>query len=163
MRFFAVLCCLVAVGVLAGCSLGPDDELRTLVKGAALPASSSFDCEWGSSSFESEPKSWYGCWDYVPGDLRRVSRRLQLRIIAQGFAVWRRTNALSVQFSAIRGADVLCVDILARGFAHARNTSPSEVDISPGQVFVDMWTTKPRESPIAAARPPCAGLPAFPE
>jgi hypothetical protein len=163
MRAYTAVVCLIAVGLLAGCSLGPNDHLRVLMKEVALPGSSSFDCEWGASSFKSEPKSWYGCWDYVPGDLEHVSQTVQSRLIARHFAVWRRRSALTVEFSALRDSDVLCVDVLARGFARGRNTSPSEVDISPGEVFVDIWTTTPRIAPPGRIRPACAALPPFPD
>lgn len=66
-RVAAALSCLVAaLGVLSGCGLRANGELRTLVE-AAAPPGSSLKCEWGSSSYEDEPKSWLGCWAYVLG------------------------------------------------------------------------------------------------
>lgn len=162
MRVSAAVAC-SALGFLAGCAPGSNGELRALIEEASFPESSSLDCEWGSSDFDHEPRSWYGCWDYVPGNLQRVSRTLRSRLAAQGFTVSSRAAVRSVQLTGVRGADTLCVDVLARGFARGRNTSPSEVDISPGEIFVDIWTTEPRESPGAAAGPACSGLPAFPE
>lgn len=162
MRVFAAV--LVAVlGLLTGCSLEPDGRLRALVKEAGFVHSGSLDCEWGSSSFENEPKAWYGCWDYVPGTVQGVGRAVRSRLDAHGFEVSSQRDVGSVQLTAVRGADTVCVDVLARGFARGRNTVAWEIDIAAGEVFVDIWTTEPRESVGLPAGSRCAALPQFPD
>ena len=162
MRVSAAAFLLVALGgLLTGCSLAPNAKLRVLVREAAFANSSSLDCEWGSSNFENEPKSWYGCWDYVPGRLETVSRALRSRLAAQRFELSSQKDVRSIQLTAVRGADIVCVDVLAQGFVRGRNTAPSEVDIPVGEIFVDIWTTEPRESARAPASPACAALPQF--
>jgi hypothetical protein len=158
----ASLCLVAALAVLTGCSLGPNGELRKIVDGVA-PPDSSLNCEWGSSSFENEPKSWYGCWNYVPGKLKPVARTFKSRLAKQGFVVSSHRYARSVQLTGVRGARTLCVDILGPGFVSGRNTSPAEVNPPRGQVFVDIWTVELPEAPAGAGIPPCAALPAFPE
>jgi hypothetical protein len=155
MRAAAVISCLVAaLGVLSGCAPGSNGELRTLVEEATLSGSSG--CEWGSSSFEAEPKSWYGCWDFASGELQRVARAYKSRLAAQGFAVSSDADALGVALTGVRGENTLCIDVLTPAFVAGRNTSPSEVDVPPGELFVDIWAVEPREAGVA----PCAPLPA---
>jgi hypothetical protein len=160
---FACSSLLAALALCAGCAPGANSELRALVEEASLPASSSYDCEWGSSSFDHEPKSWYGCWAYVPGTLESVSRTVRKRLIARRFGVSSENAEMTVELIATRGGRTICVDVLARGFVRGRNTFPSEVDIDAGEVFVDIWTVEPRESSSAASRPQCAELPRWPD
>lgn len=163
MRVLAALSCLVVLGLAAGCAVGENEELRALVEEAELGDDSSVGCEWGSSSYESEPESWYGCWNYVPGTLDDVAETFRARLAAKGFDVRSRDGVLSVQMTAVRGGETLCVDVLDRGFEAGRNTYPAEVDISPGEVFVDVWAAEPRQAAGASGVAECAELPAFPE
>ncbi len=67
----SALVCVIAVGALlglSGCTPGANDQLKRVVEAALLPGMDSSSCEWGASSFENEPSSWYGCWDYVSGE-----------------------------------------------------------------------------------------------
>lgn len=158
----AIFSLVAALAVLTGCALGPNGELRTLVD-AVAPPDSSLNCEWGSSNFENEPKSWYGCWNYVAGELQPVARAFKSRLAKQGFVVSSRRYARSVQLTGVRGVRTLCIDVLGPGFVSGRNTSPSEVNPPRGQVFVDIWTMVLPEAPVGAGIPPCAALPAFAE
>jgi hypothetical protein len=151
---------LIAFGVLAGCAPGVNDELRALIEEVELETASSSDCEWGSSSYENDPESWYGCWDYAPGSLSSVSESLRKRLTARGFRVSGRVRQARIELTGVRGTHAVCVDVLARGFVRGRNTRAEEVEISPGEVFVDIWTTEPRPS---SARPRCAELPPWPD
>ena len=153
----AVVSSFLALLALTGCAPGADGELRALIDEVALPQSSNFACEWGASSFESEPRSWYGCWDYVSDNRDRVSYRLRMRLAAAGFDVAVRANGPSAELTGIRGLKTVCVDVLPRGFAHGRNTAPSEVEIDAGEVFVDMWTVEwdaPRRADAVGSCPP---------
>ena len=159
----SIVCLVAALGVLSGCAPGANDQLRTLVEAAAAPPDSPLGCEWGSSTYENEPKSWYGCLNYESGELQKVARRFKSRLVKQGFVVSSRTDGRSVQLTAVRGGRTLCIDVLGPGFVRSRNTSPSDVDPARGEVFVDIWTTERREDPVGAAKRPCAPLPGFPE
>jgi hypothetical protein len=161
-RVSAAICLIAALAVLSGCAIVPNGDLRKLVK-AAAPAGSSLECEWGSSGFEQEPKSWYGCWVHDSGGLQRVSRAVKSRLAEQGFVVSSRGDALTVQLTGLRGGRVVCVDVLAPGFSSGRNTSASEIRLSPGEILVDVWATEPREAPVGAADPPCTAMPASPD
>lgn len=132
--------------------------MRTPVEAVAKP-DRSLDCEWGSSTFKEEPRSWYGCWNAASGSLRRVAREYESRIAAQGFVVSSRTDGLSVQLTGVLGARTLCVDVLAHGYTRARNTSPSEVNPPRGKVFVDVWAVELRETGPASR--PCRALPEY--
>jgi hypothetical protein len=138
---------------------GRNDHLKALVDEVALPGASSLDCEWGASSYDSEPRSWYGCWQYVPDSLGHAGRAVLDRLAARGFTVSLAVphDGHAVRLTGRRGADVVCVDVLERGFANGRNTAPEEIDPSPGEVFVDIWTVEPR----APGQPRCGALPAF--
>jgi hypothetical protein len=153
MRIAAALSILAVAALVAGCSLTGNDDLKRLVKEASFAGASPYDCEWGSSNFESDPKSWYGCWDYVRGTPRRVSRVVRRRLVAHGFRVTSTRGFRSVYLTAVRGSDTLCVDVLARGFRRGRNTRPSEVNPGRREVFVDIWAVEPRASTI-----PCSAL-----
>jgi hypothetical protein len=160
MRALALMVGAVMLGMNLGCAPGANGELRALVEEAELPETRYFGCEWGSSTFANEPKAWYGCWDYVPGDLTQVAKTFRSRLASKGFKVLSRRVAGTVQFTAFRGADTLCVDVLAAGFGAGRNTSPPEVDISPGEVFVDVWTSERRQSAEIGFVDQCPELPA---
>jgi hypothetical protein len=162
MRLAAAIVFLGAVAILGGCAPGANDELLAPIEDVALP-DSPLGCEWGSSSFEHEPKSWVGCWEEVPGKLAPVSRRLRSRLEAQGFDVSSRRSTRSVELTGVRGDVMLCVDVHAAGFVRGRNTAPSDVEISPGEVFVDIWAAEARESPSPAGDARCAELPPSPE
>jgi hypothetical protein len=151
----AVAAAVVAVSLLSGCAPFADDDLRALVEEVA-PAGSSLDCEWGKSTFEGEPDAWYGCWDYRRGSLRKVGNAAEQGLTASGFAVVRRQAPHMIQLTATRGADVVCIDLLEAGFYRGRNTASWEVSNPPGELFIDIWSTKPRET---AAR--CEELPAW--
>jgi hypothetical protein len=163
MRVFAAIFASVALGASLGCAPGADDELRALVDQAELPETKYYGCEWGSSSYANEPKSWYGCWDYVAGDLTQVASTVRSRLAAKGFNVLSKRAPRTLQLTAFRGGDILCVDVLAAGFVAGRNTSPPEVDISPGEVFVDVWASERRESAGLGFVDQCPELPAAEE
>ena len=57
----------------AACTPKPDDGLKGTVQEALLPSMDRDACEWGSSTFETEPSKWYGCWDYVRGEPAAVA------------------------------------------------------------------------------------------
>jgi hypothetical protein len=116
-------------------------------------------CEWGSSSHQSEPKSWYGCWDYLSGDPVHISKAVQSRLRSRGFAVTGVPAHLAVQFTAVRNGKTVCVDVLAPGFTHGRNTSPAEINPGPKDVFVDVWMVEPRNRTDGL----CNALPAWAE
>lgn len=156
-RILVVISCLIALGATTACAPGRNDELRALV-GEAVDESSATGCEWGSSDYDNEPKSWYGCWDYYPGDLGAVGRLLEERLVRSGFKVSSRRGPATIHLTGVRGAETLCVDVLGQGFVRGRNTAPIEVEISPGEVFVDVWAIEPRDGELAAR---CAELPAF--
>ena len=158
MRIAAAVAVVAVVGLASGCALSPNGDLKALVGEAGFAGSSPYGCKWGSSNFPNEPKSWYGCWDYVPGRLGRVSRVVGARLVAHGFRVTAARGFLSVYLTAVRGTDTLCVDVLAPGFVHGRNTDPFEVNPGAREVFVDVWAVEPRG---ATAR--CAALPPGPD
>ena len=160
-RLVRAIACVAAIGAVAGCAPGASDELRALVDEVTVRGDW-HGCEWGSSSFDSEPKSCYGCWDYVPGSLESVALEIYYGLDKRGFAVKAGRDARSVRLTAARRAQTLCVDVLAPGFARGRNTAPSEVHIPPTEVFVDVWAAEPRAAGTATARA-CAELPAAPE
>jgi hypothetical protein len=182
-RLFALLC-VIAVALLVGTSrfsfgpsdeqldeleeaiatalpnaLGPNTELKRGVDAVLLPGMNKSKCEWGSSSHENEPKSWYGCWDYVSGDPVRISKTVQSRLRSRGFDVSGIPAHLAVQFTAVRNGKTVCVDVLAPGFTYGRNTSPEEINPGPRDVFVDVWMVEPRDR----THDPCNELPAWPE
>ena len=148
---------IVAVTVLAACSPFQDDELRVLVDEAA-PVGSSLDCEWGSSTYEGEPDAWVGCWDYMPGTSKQLAAAVESRLSSRGFAVSRRRVAHMVQITASRGSETVCIDVLEPGFLDGRNTHESEVDPAAGEVFLDIWASKP-----PALGSLCTELPAWPD
>lgn len=157
MRFGALIACALAALLAPGCSAGVNRDLRALVEEAGLRPTDTLGCEWGSSDYEGEPDSWYGCWDYVRGDVRHVSRALRAHLTEGGFAVSSRQGPDARYLTATRGSATLCVDVLARNFVSARNTAPAEVNISRGEVFVDAWAYEGAQSAGGA----CAALPAF--
>ena len=173
MRLFALLCLIAIVLLLwpVRSSFGPSNEQidqalaeidaaldstgkqKATIETVLLPGMDKNSCEWGSSGYENEPKAWYGCWDYVRGTPRRVSRVVRRRLVAHGFRVTSTRGFRSVYLTAVRGSDTLCVDVLARGFRRGRNTRPSEVNPGRREVFVDIWAVEPRASTI-----PCSAL-----
>jgi len=158
----SALVCVIAVGALlglSGCTPGANDQLKRVVEAALLPGMNSSSCEWGASSFENEPSSWYGCWDYVSGEPVRVGGTIRSQLSSQGFDVFMSRGHLTVELMAVRHSAIVCVDVLAPGFVDGRNTSPEEVDPGPGEVFVDVWTAELRDGSGDA----CAGLPAWEE
>lgn len=150
---------LAAVVVFAGCAPGANDELRALVDEVSLPGASDADCEWGSSGFENDPKSWYGCWKYHAGTLQSTAREVESRLAAHDFVFAVQRKPFAVEITARRGPVTVCVDVLARGFTRGRNTYADEVNMDRGEVFVDVWTTEPRGSAPMA----CAELPRWPD
>ena len=158
MRFGALLACALVALLATGCSAGVNKDLRALVAEAGLPPTDTLGCELGSSDSEGEPDSWYGCWDYVRGDLRHVSRAMRAHLTDGGFTVSSRRGPDATYLTATRGSDTLCVDVLARSFVSARNTAPAEVNITHGEVFVDAWTY---EGAGSAGGAHCEALPVF--
>ena len=149
MRLVLVLC-LVAGAVIFGairCSaaLAPNEALKAVVEASLLPGMARDSCEWGSSTYENEPKSWYGCWGYVSGDLSRVGRAVESGLRSQGFDVSTNRTDFTFELTAVRAAETVCVDVLAPGFSDGRNTDPDEIDPDAGEVFVDVWTAEPRD------------------
>lgn len=124
-------------------SLSPNPRLRSVME-AILPGTGPNNCEWGSSTQPNDPKSWVGCWDYVRGDLRRVGNRVNARLESEGFRVSQARTDRTIKLTAVRKSDTVCVDLLAPGFTDGRNTSPTEVNPDPGEVFVDVWMAEPR-------------------
>lgn len=121
---------------------------------------SSWDtCEWGASTYEHEPKSWYGCWGYSSGDFVRVAATIAAQLSRRDFAVTANRKGRTVELTGVLGAETVCVDVLGSGFSHGRNTSPVEIRLSPGDVFVDVWSVELRDPGGAA----CADLPAWQE
>ena len=155
----AAVTCVIAIAVLvgSGCAPGANGELKRAVEEALLPGMDSSSCEWGASSYENEPKSWYGCWGYVPGNLVGVGGTIQSRLSSHGFDVSTNATGSTVEVTAVRGSETVCVDVLAPGFLDGRNTSPEEINPDPGEVFVDVWMAEPRDGTVAA----CAELPAW--
>jgi hypothetical protein len=157
----ALIFVLAGLGVLAGCSaLSADSELRALVD-AAAPPGAPLECEWGSSSYEGEPDAWVGCWSFLTEAPETVARSMTSQLEAHGFAVSSWAGDLTIELTGTRGADTLCVDLLSPGFTRGRNTSPSEVISSPGDVLVDIWTARLGEGTIDADA--CAPLPVWVE
>jgi hypothetical protein len=177
MRLFALLC-LIAAALLLGTSrfslghaneqfkdlaaeidatMGGTLQLKAVVETVLLPGMNKSSCEWGSSNHENEPKSWYGCWDYVSGDLSRVGKTLQSRLRLRGFDVSRTRTEFTVELTAVRNSKTVCADVLAPGFRDGRNTSPDEINPDPGEVFVDIWMAEPRDGRVGV----CAELPAW--
>jgi hypothetical protein len=143
MRLSLPLACL-ALAFLAACSPGANRELRGLVEELVPANRSMLECEWGSSSYVSDPKSYYGCQYFVPGKLERVSRRLASRLVARGFAVSCTSGVQSVKLTGARGDNTVYADILADGFEFGSNVSPSDVDIPRGEVFLDISAQEER-------------------
>jgi hypothetical protein len=158
-RAAAIVGLLVVVIGSSGCTLGANEELKRVVEQSLIPGMYLADCEWGSSSYELEPKSWYGCRGYLTGDLAGAESTLQTRLAARGFDVTTRRHGSSVELTALRQAATVCVDVLAPGFADGRNTSPEEIDPEPDEVFVDVWSAEPR----TATSDVCIELPAWTE
>ena len=164
-RIVALLLPVIATaGLLSGCALSnalnADPELRALV-GTAVPPGAPIACEWGSSSYGNQSTSWLGCWTYVPGAPESVARSVRSRLVAQGFVVSLLTSDLAVELTATRGTDTLCVDVLAPGFSHGRNTLAAEVDPVAGEVFLDIWSAKHKEAVPGADYRHCYPLPAL--
>jgi hypothetical protein len=177
-RLFALLCLIAAAVVLLGTShfsLGRANEqfkelgaaidataggtlpLKSAIETVLLPGMNTSSCEWGSSSYENEPKAWYGCWDYVSGDVSRVGKAVQSRLRSRGFDVSRTRTEFAVELTAVRNSKTVCVDVLARGFRDGRNTSPDEVNPDQGEVFVDIWMADQRDGSVGV----CEELPAW--
>ncbi len=135
-------------------ALNPNSRLRSVVDAVLLPGMDRNSCEWGLSTEPNDPKSWVGCWDYVRGDLRRVGNRVHARLESEGFRVSRARTDRTIEFTAARKSETVCVDVLAPGFTDGRNTSPSEINPDPGEVFVDVWMSERR----SRAQNPCAEL-----
>lgn len=150
---------LLAFLSLAGsaCSWGQNEDLKIAVEQALLPGMDRQSCEWGASSFEAEPKSWYGCWDYVRGDEASVAESVSSQLADNGFDVTEETGTRTVELTAVRGSDTVCVDVLAPGFERGRNTLAREVNPDAGEVFVDVWTVERRN----ARSKRCAELPGW--
>lgn len=129
---------------LAGCAPGANGELRGLVEELAPAKRSMLECEWGSSSYISDPRSYYGCFYFVPGKLEGVSRGIASRLAAHGFAVSCSSGVQSVRLTGLRGQSTVYADVLANGSQHGSNVSPSEVDIPSGQVFLDISAREER-------------------
>ena len=185
MRLFALLCVVAVVLLVLGTSrvslgpsekqldeledaiaalpnaLGPNKELKRVVDAVLLPGMDKgpSQCEWGSSNYENEPKSWFGCWDYVSGDPVRITKAVQSRLRSRGFDVSGVPGRLAVYLTAVRDGKTVCADVLAPGFTEGRNTSPEEINPDPGDVFVDVWIVEPRDR----AYDPCSELPAWPD
>lgn len=156
----AALACVIAFAALfgsSGCAPGANDSLKAVVEETLLPGMDPSSCEWGASTYENEPKSWYGCWDYVSGDLMRVGDTMQSRLSSHGFDVSTNRTDRTVELTAVRSSETVCVDVLAPGFVDGRNTSPEEINPDPGEVFVDVWTAEPRDGTVGE----CAELPAW--
>ena len=155
-----MIACVVAGATLlslSGCAPGANDDLKAVVENTFLPGMDSTSCEWGSSSYENEPKSWYGCWAYVSGDVERVGDAMHSRLNSHGFDVSRNRTDFTVELTAVRNSETVCVDVLAPGFVAGRNTSPDEINPDPGEVFVDVWMAEPRDAQAGV----CAELPAW--
>ena len=133
----------------------PNPRLARVVESVLLPGMDRSSCEWGSSTHSTEPRSWHGCWDYVPDDLRRVGKRVDARLDSQGFRVSQTSTDRTIAFTAVRKSETVCVDVLAPGFIDGRNTSPSEINPDPGDVFVDVWMVERRDR----SQDPCGELP----
>jgi hypothetical protein len=153
MRVSVALSCLAAA-LLAGCSPGANGELRGLVDELVPAKRSMLECEWGSSSYVSDPKAYYGCFYLVPGKLEPVSRGLASRLAARGFAVSCSSGVQSFRLTGLRGQNTVYVDVLADGFEYGSKVSPSDVDIPAGQVFLDISAQEERleSRPRARAR-----------
>ena len=124
----AALPCLAALLLGAsGCSLGANEDLKRVVEAAFPPGmeSSTDNCEWGVSTYEHEPKSWYGCWGYSSGDFVRVAATIAAQLSRRDFAVTASRNGRTVELTGVLGANTVCVDVLGSGFSYGRNTSPS--------------------------------------
>ena len=160
MRAAALPCLAAALLVAAsGCTLGADEDLKRVVEAAFPPGmeSSTDNCEWGVSTYEHEPKSWYGCWGYSSGDFVLVAATIAAQLSRRDFAVTANRNGRTVELTGIIGAETVCVDVLGSGFSYGRNTSPVEIRLGPGDVFVDVWSVERRSAGGAA----CADLPAW--
>jgi hypothetical protein len=100
-------------------SVSPNPRLRGVVEAVLLPGMDKNSCEWGSSTEPTDPKSWVGCWDYVAGDLRRVGNRVNARFESEGFRVSRTRTDRTIEFTALRKSETVCVDVLAPGLRTA--------------------------------------------
>jgi hypothetical protein len=157
----ASLLCLAALLLASGCTLGANEELKRVVEGAFPPGmeSSMDSCEWGSSTYEHQPKSWYGCWGYSSGDFVRVAATIAAQLSRRDFAVTASRKGRRVELTGVLGAETVCVDVLGPGSTDGRNTSQAEIRLGPGDFFVDVWSIELRDGGDAA----CADLPAWEE
>jgi hypothetical protein len=130
--------------IVAGCAPGANGDLRSVVEEASLPGISESACEWGSSSFDADPKSWYGCWADVPWTVKRTTRTVRARLVARGYRVESARGPGATYFTAVRGAHTLCVDVLGPRWARARNTYVEQVVVAAGHAFVDVWAVDGR-------------------
>jgi hypothetical protein len=141
----------------AGCAPFQDKHLRALV-GEAAPPGASLACEWGKSSYDTEPDAWVGCWRYVRGRSPQVADRVASHLKRRGFAVVGERAPHMVALKATRAGEIVCIDILEQGAVEGRNTSPAEIDPAAGESFLDIWAERP-----ASFAAHCAPLPASPE
>ncbi len=158
----AMLPCLAALLLGAsGCTLGANEDLKRVVEAAFPPSmeSSTDNCEWGVSTYEHEPKSWYGCWGHSSGDFVRIAATIAAQLSRHDFAVTANRNGRTVELTGVLGAETVCIDVLGSGFSYGRNTSPVEIRLGPGEVFVDVWSVELRGGGGVA----CAELPAWQE
>jgi hypothetical protein len=152
-----LLLLLVAValgGFLLVRAMWPNGELKAAVESVAPERHDTLECSWGSSSFEDEADSYYGCTYFAPGKLRQVARILAARAARNGFAVTCHTGRRLVAVTATRGATTVYADVRTPGFARFRShhlavpadpTDPtadvvasSDVEIPPRSVLVDV-------------------------
>jgi hypothetical protein len=132
----------------------PPGELKDAVESVAPARHDTLGCSWGSSSFEGESNSYYGCTYFARGKLRRVARTLAARAVRAGFAVSCQTGRRLIAVTATRGATTVYADVRTPGFAVFRThhlTAPadptdptadviasSDVDIPPRSVLIDV-------------------------
>jgi hypothetical protein len=135
MRKHLVLICTVAF--VAACAPGANEELQGLVDGVAPAENDIVECNWGTS-WGSESGSYYGCFYFVPGRLKRVGQAVLEQMAAHGFTVTCRVDAHAIELTGSRDGTMFYADILANGFIHGRNVDAADVEIPRGQVFVDI-------------------------
>lgn len=150
-------CCVIAIavgGFLVVRALLPNGKLKNAVESIAPERHNTLECSWGSSTFEGESDSYYGCTYFAPGKLRQVAHTLAVRAARDGFEVTCETGRRLIALMATRGATTVYADVRRRGFADFRLhhlTAPadamdssadvmasSDVDIPAGSVLVDV-------------------------
>jgi hypothetical protein len=145
MRSAAALVLVIAASLLAGCAPGADDELRGLVDETAPDKRDMVECAWGSSSFEGEPKAYYGCSWYVPGDLAHVSFALQKRLAGGGLGLSCREGLQSFGFTLDSETNtVVYAEVHGEGSRGGLFVAPGDYDIPPGHVLVEITARKER-------------------